>query len=103
MRIQEMKSGFLHLKNRMENERPNNYFESHSIADAGVDPETGNASPLGFDCELDEPSWSVVSFDKHEAGGLTYAQASALMKELDSRGVAGLCTVTDEAATRLPD
>lgn len=102
MRIQEMKSGFLHLKKRMENERPKNYFDPHGIADVMIDPETGNASPLESDCELDEPRWSVLSFEKQEAGGLTYAQASALMDELDSHGVAGLCTVTDEAAARLP-
>ena len=97
-----MKSGFLHLKKRMENERPKTYFETPAIDDVMIDPETGIASPLEVDCELDEPRWSVVSFDKVEAGGLTYAQASVLMNELDSRGVAGLCTVTDDAAAGLP-
>lgn len=52
-------------------------------------------------CELDEPSWSVVSFDKCEANGLTYAQAAVLMAELDFHGVAGLCIVTDEAAANV--
>ncbi len=101
MRIQEMKSGFLHLKKRMENEGPQNYFETTAIRDVMIDPETGDVSPFEFACELDEPRWSVVSFDKLEAGGLTYAQAFALMNELNLHGVAGLCTVTDEAASRV--
>ena len=103
MRIQEMKSGFLHLKKRMENEGPKNYFDTPTVADVMINPETGTASPLDFDCELDEPRWSVVSFEKLEAGGLTYAQASALRTELDDRGIAGLCIVSDEATSRLRD
>lgn len=51
--------------------------------------------------ELDEPRWSVVSFDKHEAGGLTYSEAMKLMADLDSDGVSGLCIVTDRAAARI--
>lgn len=101
MRIQEMKSGYLHLKDKMGNDRPENYYENYSIQDVMIDPETGNVAPLGSDCELDEPRWSVVSFDKMEAGGLSYARASALMNELDSHGVTGLCVITDEAASRM--
>ncbi len=101
MRIQEMRSGFLHLKKKVENERPKNFFEITAIRDVMIDPETGRVSPFEYDCELDEPRWSVVSFDKIEAGGLTYAQASALMNELNFQGVSGLCTVTDEAASRV--
>jgi hypothetical protein len=51
--------------------------------------------------ELDESRWSVVSFDKPEAGGLTYSKAVEFMSKLDSNRVAGLCIVTDEAAERL--
>jgi hypothetical protein len=50
--------------------------------------------------ELDLPIWSVVSFDKLEASGLTYTTAYNLLEELESRKVAGLCLVTDEAASR---
>jgi hypothetical protein len=50
--------------------------------------------------ELDEPRWSVVSFDKREAGGLTYRQATELMSFLEGRRVNGLCIVTDESANR---
>jgi len=48
--------------------------------------------------ELDLPQWSVVSFDKCEASGLTYDAASKLMSEKDTAGVYGLCIVTDDAA-----
>ena len=51
--------------------------------------------------ELDEPIWSVVSFERVEANGLGYAEADRLLSELDDRGVPGLCIVTDEAASRI--
>jgi hypothetical protein len=101
MRIQEMKSGFSHLKKKMGIERPENYFAMHTLRDVMIDPETGTESPLELVCELNDPQWSVVSFDKLEAGGLTYSQASALTDELNSLGVAGLCVVTDAAAFRI--
>ena len=53
------------------------------------------------DSELDLPQWSVVSFDKCEASGLTYISAAKLMSEKDAAGVYGLCIVTDEAAMRI--
>ena len=51
--------------------------------------------------ELDEPQWSVVSFDRHEAGGLTYFEAVETMSRLNADRVSGLCIVTDEAARRM--
>lgn len=51
--------------------------------------------------ELGEACWSVVSFDKCEAAGLTYPQAEAKMAELLANKVYGLCIVTDEAARRV--
>ena len=102
MRIQEMKSGLSHLKKKVDGERQENYFETLAAQDTLIDPETGEFVPLdGKCCELDEPRWSVVSFDQMEAGGLNYAQAAALMSELDSHGVVGLCLVTDETASRI--
>ena len=55
----------------------------------------------GTSSELDTPLWSVVSFDKCEASGLTYHAAAALMAEKEAAGVYGLCIVTDEAASRI--
>jgi hypothetical protein len=51
--------------------------------------------------ELDEPMWSVVTFDRREASGLTYAEAVAKLKELELARTAGLCIVTDDAAGRI--
>ena len=99
MKIQEMRSGILHLNKKMENRTRNNYIETREPDVTEV--ETGAGLPLVFDCELDEPRWSVISFEQMEAGGLTYKQAAAFMSELDSRNVAGLCIITDEAATRI--
>ena len=101
MRIQEMRPGFSHLKKKMEDEGPENYFAANAAADVMIDPETGIVAPLELDCELNKQRWSVVSFDKMEAGGLSYAEAATLMIKLDSYGVTGLCIVTDEAALRM--
>ncbi|MEO8041569.1 MAG: hypothetical protein ABI646_03065 [Acidobacteriota bacterium] len=51
--------------------------------------------------ELDLPQWSVVSFDKCEASGLTYNAATKLMSEKEAAGVYGLCIITDEAAANV--
>ena len=51
--------------------------------------------------ELDEPIWSLISFERIEAADLDHQSALRLMNELDSKGVAGLCIVTSEAARRI--
>ena len=51
--------------------------------------------------ELDQPIWSVISFECVEASSLNYAGASKLISELDNRGVAGLCIVTNDVAERV--
>jgi len=50
--------------------------------------------------ELRERIWSVISFDRHEAGSVTYDEASRKIEELERAHVAGLCIVTDDAAAR---
>jgi hypothetical protein len=51
--------------------------------------------------DLDEPVWSVVSFDTCEASGLSYRSAVQLLAEKEAAGVYGLCIVTDDAARRI--
>ena len=51
--------------------------------------------------ELEQPLWSVVSFARREADGLTYTEAEQKLAELDSSGVSGLCIVTTNAAGRV--
>lgn len=59
------------------------------------------ASPADFPKELREAMWSVVSFDKCEASGLTYTEAERKLSELEAQKVSGLCIVTDETAARI--
>lgn len=54
-----------------------------------------------FPAELREPFWSVISFEKAEASGLTYAEAEQKLAELEAQKVSGLCIVTDEVAARI--
>ena len=58
------------------------------------DVEKGSAS------ELMQPIWSVISFDRLEAAGLTYGAALRKLDEFENRAIAGLCIVTDQAAAR---
>lgn len=95
MRIQEMRSGLSHFRKKVEIEEPYDIFDMNSILEPDLMPEP--TVPV-LKSELDEPRWSVVSFDQIEAGGLTYRQAAELILLLDSHGMSGLCLVTDEAA-----
>jgi hypothetical protein len=52
--------------------------------------------------ELELPVWSVVTFEKTAASGLTYAEAAEVLEKLKAEKVSGLCVVTDEAAARMP-
>lgn len=98
MRIQEMRSGLTHLRKRPESDSKDNFFEFR----LSLEPDLSWPDPvIESTCELDEPRWSLVSFDQIEAGGLTYRQAIELMSLLDSHGIVGLCVVTDEAAARI--
>ena len=50
--------------------------------------------------ELNEPRWSVVSFEKRVAENLIYAEAVAELERLRARKMSGLCVITDDAASR---
>ena len=51
--------------------------------------------------ELNEPCWSVVTFETRAAKNLTYEQAAEKLRELAEQRVSGLCIITDEAAERI--
>lgn len=63
--------------------------------------EKATAATKDFPKELREAMWSVVSFDKCEASGLTYTEAEQKLSELEAQKVSGLCIVTDETAARI--
>lgn len=67
----------------------------HAVSEAGL-PQT--YAPMS---ELDEPIWSVISFERVEQTGLKYSEAVLKMSDLESRGVPGLCIVTNETAARI--
>jgi hypothetical protein len=60
-----------------------------------------NQTPAQSESELRDRVWSVISFDKCEARGLTYAEAEQKLSELEAQKVAGLCIVPDEVAARI--
>jgi hypothetical protein len=51
--------------------------------------------------ELNEPRWSVVTFDRCAASNLTYSEAIQELEKLHAKHIAGLCIITDEAAERI--
>jgi hypothetical protein len=51
--------------------------------------------------ELNEPLWSVVTFETCAASGLTYEEAAAELKNLAAKKVSGLCIITDAAAAKI--
>lgn len=56
---------------------------------------------VNFAGELNEPRWSIVSFEKCVAKNLTYPQAEEKLVKLEAEKIAGLCIVSDEAAARI--
>jgi hypothetical protein len=51
--------------------------------------------------ELNEPRWSVVSFESVAVHGLPYAEAQKWLEKLQKQNISGLCIITDEAAARI--
>ena len=56
---------------------------------------------VNFANELNEPLWSIVSFEKCVAKNLTYPEAEKRLAKLEAEKIAGLCIVSDEAAARI--
>lgn len=64
-------------------------------------PETRQESEITGVSELAEARWSVISFERCEAAGLTYEQAIKIRGELERQKIAGLCIITNEAGARI--
>lgn len=93
-----MRSGLAHLRKKPPVEFA--YFDLGAELFGEMLDETEIFEPISTS-ELDEACWSVVSFSRQEADGLTHRQAAELMVILESYKVRGLCIVTDEAAKRI--
>ncbi len=80
--------------------------EKHQMTEAEATAKE-NAAPNdpesieGFGSELQQPIWSVVSFESVAVSGLHYDEAVRWVEKLNSQKVSGLCSVTDEAAGRV--
>ncbi len=99
-----MRSGLPHLRKRRASVGHNNFFGDRIAKEAFIESLTEFIEadePEVAVCEIDQPAWSVVSFARVEARGLTYAQATKFIDELDANRVAGLCIITDQAATHV--
>lgn len=84
----------------MAAKKKENHDEETTAQKKTVAPAS-DSSEEDFPKELREPLWSVISFEKREASGLSYDEAMRKMTELEAQGVSGLCIVTDEAAARI--
>lgn len=69
--------------------------DAQKLANEESSAKTPTASELG------KMRWSVISFERCEMGGVTFAEAIYKLSELEAAGISGLCIVTDEAAARL--
>ena len=89
----------MHFNKRMLDGRHADIFVMSAIDE--ILPNLDVVWPTAAASELDSPLWSVVSFERREAGGLTYDQAVVCLSELNADGVAGLCIITDKAAKNI--
>ena len=63
-----------------------------------VAEHVGSEDRSVVESELDEPLWSVISFERVEALGLRHEEATRILSSLEDRGVSGLSIVTNDAA-----
>ncbi len=71
------------------------------IAKKTVVPQVKQTAKENPFCELDEPRWSVISFEKRIGKNLKYTGAAAMLEKLVGEKVSGLCIITDEAAEKM--
>jgi hypothetical protein len=80
-----------------------NRMKAQTEGENAAPAEEKTAALEDFPDELREAIWAVISFEKCEASGLTYAQAERKLSELEAQNISGLCIVTDEVAARIVD
>ncbi len=92
---------FPKLKMEVENDENHKSDEATTARNTEIAPVVEAVSDEIFLSELNEPCWSVISFEKSEATDLTYDEATQKAQEFSTKGVSGLCIVTNEAAQRV--
>lgn len=91
-----------HQTKKMKAEKSENPSEKPT-AQTEIAPAENEATSEDFASELNEPHWSVITFDTIASSGLTYDEAFEHLRKLEAEKVSGLCIVTDEAAKRIAD
>lgn len=79
----------------------NDKNQIQAIPDEGTDQNDTEDNQVAVSYELNEPRWSVVTFEKCAARSLTYDEAFQVLERLRQEKEAGLCIVTDDAASRI--
>lgn len=90
------------VKLKMEAKSEENQKSNKSVGRKKKNSRSAKAvSKTDFSGELNEPRWSVVSFESRIAGSLNYEDAARKLEELRAKKISGLCIITDEAAERI--
>ena len=85
----------------IENKENQKSDEAATAQNTETAPAVEAASDENFPSELNEPRWSVISFEKCEAIDLTYDEAARKLQKLAANNISGLCIVTNEAAQKV--
>lgn len=63
--------------------------------------ESNEAGNHAEKTELEQATWSVITFEGVAVSNLTYQEARQWLDKLNEQKISGLCIVTDEAAVRM--
>lgn len=85
-------------KMKTKKEKNQESDEAATAQNSEAVPTAEDVSDEDVSSELNEPRWSVISFEKLEAKNLTYDEAAQKLTELVGDKISGLCIITDEAA-----
>ncbi len=86
---------------KIESEENQKSDEAATAQNTEIAPAVEAVSDENSPSELNEPRWSVISFENCIAGNLTYNKAVQKLNELAANNISGLCIVTDETGERV--
>jgi len=75
--------------------------ENQSPEDSMIVETKENLSTDAIASELNEPRWSVATYESVAFSGLTYQEALEWVEKLETQKISGICIITDEAAARI--
>ncbi len=83
-----------------ENEKNQKSDKAATAQNKKITPTAEAVSDKIFLSEMNDPRWSVISFERCESTNLTYDKAVQKLQKLAAKGISGLCVVTSEAAEK---